>query len=138
MPSSNEYYKQYRRAERDLKNGNRDDLIEDKIEIKFKSKNINLKYFKDYYKDKLKTKEQEYIFNNCLDLIELIKSSKQCLEQEGAFSKNCTGSLKVNPAQKELRENLKALTNLLSVLHDLLEPVEIETKKENRFSKFVK
>ena len=49
MPSSNEYYKQYRRGERDLKNGNRDDLIEDKIEIKFKSKNINLKHFKDYY-----------------------------------------------------------------------------------------
>ena len=119
MPSSKEYYTTYRRGERAAKNGERDDLIDDRIEVKFKSKKINLKKFKGFYKEKIKTKEQEYIFNNCLDLIDLINSSKECLEKEGAFTKNCTGTLKVNPAQKELRENLKAFTNILSLLHEL-------------------
>jgi hypothetical protein len=121
MPSSNgkEYQKIYKRAERDFKSGKREDMIDDRIEVNFKSKKITLKHFKDFYKDKLKTKEQEFIFNNCLDLISLIESSKMALELEGSFLKNATGILKVNPAMKELRENLKAFTNMLELLHQL-------------------
>lgn len=119
MASSKEYYKQYRRGERSMKNDNRDDLVDSKTVIKFKSREIKLSQFKKIYKDKIKNKEQEYLFNICLDLIELIKSSKECLEVEGAFVKNCTGALKTNPAQKELRENLKAFTSTLTLLHDL-------------------
>ncbi|MDK2587454.1 hypothetical protein QOZ83_16565 [Romboutsia sedimentorum] len=137
MSSSNEYYKEYRRAERDVKSGKRDDLIDDRIEVDFKSKKITHNHLKKLYKYRLETKEHEYIFNNCLDLISLIESSKIALEQEGAYIKNATGVIKVNPAQKELRENLKAFTNTLSVLHELLKPVEEEVE-ENRFSKFAK
>ncbi|WP_270940891.1 hypothetical protein [Romboutsia lituseburensis] len=138
MSSSNEYYKEYRRAERDVKKGNREDMIDSKSEIEFKSKDISIAQFKKYYKDKIENKEQEYIFNNCLDLIVLIADSKRNLETEGVYIKNATGTIKVNPAQKELRENLKAFTNLLSVLHNLQEPTEVENKKENRFAKFAK
>lgn len=136
MPSSNKYYKEYRRAERDFKSGKRENMIDDKIEVDFKSKKITHNHLKKLYKDRLETKEHEYIFNNCLDLISLIESSKLALEQEGAYVKNATGVIKVNPAQKELRENLKAFTNLLIILHNLLEPVE-KPVEENRFMKFV-
>lgn len=138
MPSSNEYYKQYRRAERDIKRGNREDMIDDRSEVKFKSGNISIEEFEEFYKSKLENKEQEYIFNNCLDLIVLIADSKKTLEEEGVYIKNATGIIKVNPAQKELRENIKAFTNLLGILHNLTEPEEKETKTENRFNKFVK
>lgn len=138
MPSSKEYYKQYRRAERDIKRGNREDMIDDRSEIKFKSGDISIEEFEEFYKSKLENKEQEYIFNNCLDLIVLISDSKKTLEEEGVYIKNATGVIKVNPAQKELRENIKAFTNLLGVLHNLIEPGEREIKTENRFNKFVK
>ena len=138
MPSTNEYYKEYRRAERDVKRGNREDMIDDRAEIEFKSNKVSVAEFKEFYEEKLENKEQEYIFNNCLDLIVLIADSKKALEREGTYIKNATGSIKVNPALKELRENIKAFTSLLSVLHNLQEPTEVENKTENRFAKFAK
>lgn len=120
MSSSNKYYKDYRRAEREMKNGERNDMIDDRVEIRFKSKKITLKHFKDLYKEKLKTKEQEYLFNNCLDLITLIDNNKKVLESEGTYIKNASGVLKVNPAKKELREDLKAFSSMITLLNQTL------------------
>jgi hypothetical protein len=120
VPSTNEYYKEYRRAARAVESGDRDDLNDIVHEIKFGTKSITPKSFMDLYKGKIETKEQEFILNNCSDLISMINAAKECLEIEGAFVKNVTGSLKVNPAQKELRENLKAFNSQLTLLNEIL------------------
>lgn len=120
IPSTNEYYKEYRRAARQVDKGERDDLTDVIHEIKFGTKTISPTQFKDMYKGKIETKEQEFILNNCLDLISMVNAAKECLSIEGAFVKNATGSLKVNPAQKELRENLKAFNTQLELLNRVL------------------
>ncbi|MDF2612790.1 MAG: hypothetical protein K0S71_576 [Clostridia bacterium] len=120
MPSNNDYYKEYRRAARAVESGEREDLTDVVHAIKFGTKTVTPKAFMDMYKDKIQTKEEEFILNNCLDLISMINAAKECLEIEGAFVKNVTGSLKVNPAQKELRENLKAFNSQLALLNEVL------------------
>ena len=120
MPSTNEYYKEYRRAARKVEAGERDDLTDVIHEIKFGTKTISPTQFKNMYKGKIETKEQEFILNNCLDLISMVNAAKECLSIEGAFVKNVTGSLKVNPAQKELRENVKAFNAQLEILNRVL------------------
>lgn len=120
MPSTNEYYKEYRRAARKVERGERDDLTDVIHEIKFGTKTISPTQFKNMYKGKIETKEQEFILNNCLDLISMVNAAKECLAVEGAYVKNVTGSLKVNPAQKELRENLKAFNTQLELLNNVL------------------
>lgn len=120
MPSTNEYYREYRRAARQVDRGERDDLTDVIHEIKFGTKTISPTTFKNMYKGKIETKEQEFILNNCLDLISMVNAAKECLSVEGAFVKNVTGSLKVNPAQKELRENLKAFNTQLELLNRVL------------------
>lgn len=134
MPSTNEYYKEYRKGERAVKNGDREDLTDKIYAIKFSSKNISISQFKKIYKPRIQNKEQQYIFNNCIDLIELIQSTKECLEQEGTYIKNCTGTLKVNPAQKELRENLKAFNTQLELLNNIL-PEEDEEELDDWLDK---
>lgn len=135
MASTKEYYKEYRKAERDCKSGKREDMIDERQVIEFGGKKITVPQFKKYYKDRIKNKEQEYIFNNCLDLITLIQSDKDCLAKEGAYITNATGTLKVNPATKELRENLKAFNSQLSLLHELLGGTE--DKKEETLDEWV-
>ncbi|OOM76586.1 hypothetical protein [Clostridium sp. BL-8] len=120
MPSTQEYNTKYKKEHRAFQNGDREDLLEEKFQIKFNSKNISISQFKKHYKEKIENKEQEFIFNNCITLIDLILSDKSCLESEGAYVKNVTGTLKVNPATKELRENLKAFNSQLALLHTLL------------------
>lgn len=120
MPSTNEYYREYRKASRQVDKGERDDLIDVIHEVKFSTKSITPTAFKNVFKGKIETKEQELILNNCMDLISMINASKECLTIEGAYVKNVTGSLKVNPAQKELRENLKAFNSQLEILNRVL------------------
>lgn len=120
MPSTNDYYREYRRASRQVERGEREDLTDVIHEVKFSTKTISPTVFKNVFKEKIETKEQELILNNCLDLISMINASKECLATEGAYIKNATGSLKVNPAQKELRENLKAFNNQLEILNRVL------------------
>lgn len=133
---TNDYHKKYMKGYRRANKG--DCMVENTSKIEFKSTKISLAKFKKHYKDKIDNKEQELIFNNCLDLIILIEDCKKAIEEEGNYYKNTTGVLKVNPLVKELRENIKSFTNLLGILHDLLEPVETETKVDNRFMKFAK
>jgi hypothetical protein len=45
---------------------------------------------------------------------------KNVLRKRGAYTKNATGTLKVNPAQKELRENIKSFSAQLRLLHLLI------------------
>lgn len=120
MPSIQEYNTKYKKEHRASQNGDREDLLEEKFQIKFNSKNVSISQFKKHYKEKIENKEQEFIFNNSITLIYLILSDKSCLESEGAYVKNVTGTLKVNPATKELRENLKAFNSQLALLHTLL------------------
>lgn len=120
MPSTNEYYREYRRAARQVESGEREDLTDVIHEIKFGTKSITPNVFKNVFKGRIETKEQELILNNCLDLISMVNAAKECLAIEGAYVKNVTGSLKVNPAQKELRENLKAFNTQLELLNRVL------------------
>lgn len=135
----NEYYKNYMKGYRKKKKEkleNNEEEFNSKIE--FKSKNISIAQFKKHYKGKLENKEQELIFNNCLDLITLIDEYKQAIEKEGTYYKNTTGNIKINPIVKEHRDTIKSFTSLLCILRELLEPEEKEKKKENRFVKFAK
>lgn len=125
MPSTKEYYTQHKRGQRAIKRGEREDLKDKTYNVKFGTNKINLSHFKKLYKDKIRDKQQEYVFNICLDLIELIKSAKECLEVEGAYVRNITGTLKVNPAQKELRENLKAFNTQFEVLNNMFTEEEL-------------
>lgn len=118
--NSNEYDRAYKNALYEMEIGKRDDLIDVIHEIKFGTKTISPTQFKNMYKGRIETKEQEFILNNCLDLISMVNAAKECLSIEGAFVKNVTGSLKVNPAQKELRENLKAFNTQLELLNRVL------------------
>ena len=120
MPSDKEYYKQYRRAARQKEKGERTDLTDLKYNIKFETKEIKPTKFKKIFDGKIESEEQELVLNNCLDLITLINSAKECLAMEGTFVKNATGALKVNPAQKELRENIKTFNKELEHLNSLL------------------
>lgn len=133
MPSNNEYYKEYRTAEREVKSGKRENMIDETTPIKFDSKQVTTSQFKKHYKDRIDNKEVEYIFNNCLDLITLIQSDKDCLAKEGAYIKNCTGTMKVNPAQKELRENLKIFNAQLLLLHQLTDTKESKDEVGDEF-----
>lgn len=124
MPSTNEYYKEYRRASREVERGDRENLVDVIHEVKFSTKSITPAVFKNVFKKQIETKEQELILNNCVDLVSMINASKECLALEGAYIKNATGTLKVNPAQKELRENLKAFNSQLELLNRVLKKDE--------------
>lgn len=138
--NSNEYQKQYMKASREMKAGEREDLIDKKFIVEFKSKKSSIPQFKKFYKDKIETKEQEIIFNNCLDSLQLIEDCKKGIELEGLYTKNVTGNLKINPLNKELRDNISSFTKLLCLLHDLLEPEDenVNPCKVNKFAKFIK
>ncbi|WP_270670277.1 hypothetical protein [Paraclostridium bifermentans] len=120
MPSSNEYYKEYRRAERAMKSGERKNMIDNKYIIDFKSKKSEIPKFKKYYKDKLINKEQELLFALCLDLLILIEDDKYVIEKEGTYVKTSTGVLKVNPAKKEMKEDVKVFMSTLEALNQSL------------------
>lgn len=120
MASPKEYHRGYRRAQREVLNGERENLTEIIHEVKFGTREYNINSFKKLYKDRITNKEQELTLNNCLDLLSMINAAKNCLEQEGAFVKNATGSLKVNPAQRELRDSLKAFNLQLEILNNML------------------
>lgn len=114
--NSNEYDKIYKRAYRSMKSGEEESMIAGTYDIKFGTKKITPAKFKKTFGDKIRDANQKNIFNYCMDLINLIATAKECLEQEGVYIVNKTGSLKVNPAQKELRENLKAFNTQFEVL----------------------
>lgn len=133
---SNEYYKEYMKGYRKAKKD--EAIMENENKVEFQSKKISIAQFRKHYKDKIENKEQELIFGNCLDLLVLIDNYKKAIEEEGTHYKNTTGNIKINPVVKEHRDTIKSFTNLLCVLHSLLEPDESKTKQENRFMKFVK
>ena len=111
--NSNEYDKIYKRAYRSMKNGtNEDGLIDGTYDIKFGTKKISPNKFKKVFKDNIKNANQQNMFNYLLDLMELIATSKKCLEEEGVYIVMKTGQIKCNPAQKELRDNLKAFNGM--------------------------
>lgn len=118
MPSTTEYDRVMKRGQRALERGEIESLKVKKHDVSFVTKDITPKKFKDLFKGKIENSEQQALLNTCLDLLELIKASKECLEKEGAYTSNITGTLKVNPAQKELRENLKAFNTQMELLID--------------------
>lgn len=125
MDNMTEYKKIHKRAERELKSGKREDLIDCRFIIDFKSKRSAIPKFKKYYKDKLTNSEQELLFSLCIDMLMLIENDKSLIEQEGVFTKNCTGVIKVHPAKKELKEDIKVFMNTLESLNNSLN-IEVE------------
>lgn len=118
--NSNQYDREYKKAMYDMEIGKRDSMIDTIHEIKFGNKQYNITQFKNLYKDRVTSKEQEFALNTCLDLLSMINSAKLCLLEEGAYTKNATGALKVNPAQRELRDSLKAFNTQLEILNSLI------------------
>lgn len=116
-----EYYKQAKRQQRahakeQPGNGRRKSAA-----IEFVGKKINVKKFEAAYKNKVKDDAVKYfVYKSILDTLTLIGSCKDYIEQEGAFVKAPTGTIKANPAQKELRENTKTFTALLEQLNSML------------------
>lgn len=116
MPSGTEYHREHKRGQRAMERGEIDSLITKRYDVEFGTKDITPAKFKRIFTGKIANDEQRALLNTCLDLLELIKASKDCLQREGAYTSNVTGSLKVNPAQKELRENLKAFNAQMELL----------------------
>lgn len=111
--NSNEYDKIYKRAYRGMKNADSEEgLIAGSYDIKFGTKKVSPSKFKKVFKDKIKDANQQNMFNYLMDLMDLITTAKQCLEEEGVYIVTKTGQIKNNPAQKELRENLKAFNSM--------------------------
>lgn len=119
MGNRTEYYKQAKRNQRENAKQGAKKNISTKIE--FIGKKINIKKFEAAYKDKVKDSATKfYIYKNILDIVPLITACKDFLESKGAFIVGTTGTVKANPAQKELRENTKAFTGLLKELDNML------------------
>lgn len=127
--NSNEYDKIYKRAYRSMKSGEEENMIAGSYDIKFGTKKITPSKFKKTFGDKIRDANQQNIFNYCIDLINLIATAKECLEQEGVYIVNKTGALKVNPAQKELRENLKAFNTQFEVLVNTFGEEQVDLSK---------
>lgn len=113
-----EYYKQ---AKRNQRSNEKQNVKKNTEKIEFVGKKINIKKFEEAYKDKVKDSATKfYIYKNILDIVPLITACKEFLEKKGAFIVGTTGTVKANPAQKELRENTKAFTSLLKELDGML------------------
>lgn len=111
--NSNEYDRIYKRAYRSMKNSEGEEgLIAGSYDIKFGTKKISPSKFKKVFKEKIKDASQQNMFNYLMDLMDLIATAKSCLEEEGVYIVTKTGQIKNNPAQKELRENLKAFNSM--------------------------
>lgn len=119
MSERTEYYKLAKRNQRE--NAKQGVKKNTSTKIEFIGKKINVKKFEAAYKDKVKdSAAKAYIYKNILDIVPLIGACKEFLEAKGAFLVGTTGTVKANPAQKELRENTKAFTGLLKELDAML------------------
>lgn len=119
-----EYYKQAKRNQRENAKrriaGEVKKKQSDKIE--FVGKKINIKKFEEAYKNKVRDSATKYyIYKQIIDIVPLISACKEFLEKKGAFIVGTTGTVKANPAQKELRENTRAFTVLLKELDGMLD-----------------
>lgn len=117
-PQQKEYFKQAKRNQREAA---KEPKKKSNTKIEFIGKKINIKKFKAVYKDKVKDDAVKFfIYKSILDIVPLIGACKDYIEQKGAFIQGTTGTIKANPAQKELRENTKAFTGLLEQLNSML------------------
>lgn len=113
-------YQKNRRAGKELES-----MTDEIYTVDFNA-DIKSTQLKKAYKGKIETDEQKLLLGNAIVIVGLIQSCKACLEQEGAYIKTATGLVKENPAQKSLRENVKALTVLLDTLNK-----SIQANKKN-------
>lgn len=117
-PQQKEYFKQ---AKRNQRAAAKEPKKKSNVKIEFIGKKINIKKFEAVYKDKVKDDAVKFfIYKSILDIVPLIGACKDYIEEKGAFIQGTTGTIKANPAQKELRENTKAFTVLLEQLNGML------------------
>lgn len=117
-PQQKEYFKQAKRSQRTTA---KEPKKKSNVKIEFIGKKINIKKFESVYKDKVKDDAVKFfIYKSILDIVPLIGACKDYIEEKGAFIQGTTGTIKANPAQKELRENTKAFTGLLEQLNSML------------------
>lgn len=117
-PQQKEYFKQAKRNQRATA---KEPKKKSNVKIEFIGKKINIKKFEAVYKDKVKDDAVKFfIYKSILDIVPLIGACKDYIEEKGAFIQGTTGTIKANPAQKELRENTKAFTGLLEQLNSML------------------
>lgn len=106
----------YQKLKYEVETGKRESMIENIYEIAFTG-DVKATQLKRAYKDHITTDEERLLLSNALVLADLIRASKTCLETEGVYIRTATGLIKENPAQKALRDNIKAFTVLLDTLN---------------------
>jgi hypothetical protein len=120
-PEKQNYFKEYKRAQRQGAKDSKSNKDPKKDKITFKGKKINVKKFEAAYKDRVKDDATKtFMYLTVLDLVPLIAECKAVIEKYGAFTKSTAGTLKENPAQKSLRENTKSFVFALEKLNGML------------------
>ena len=117
--NTKEYQKAYREGQKV-----KDNL--DKINIKFDINNITKEDINKIYIKKVGNKAQEKLLKNILNLIDLIEAHKESLEVFGVVTKTVTGTIKVNPSEKSLRECMLQLSKLIRELEENLVTTTID------------
>ena len=115
--------KEYQKAYRDTQKL-KDNL--EKINIKFDVNNISKEDINEIYIKKINNKAQEKLLKNILNLIDLIEAHKESLENFGVVVKTITGTIKVNPSEKSLRECMLQISRLIKELEENIINTPIE------------
>lgn len=114
--NNKEHDRVYQKLKREIMAGKRESMTDTIYQANWTA-DVKPQQLKKAYKGKIETDEQKLLFSNALVMVDLIQASKTCLEAEGVYIKTATGLIKENPAQKALRDNVKALTVLLDTLN---------------------
>lgn len=117
----------YQKAKYEMKTGKRESMTDETYNITFNA-DIKPSQLKKAYKGKITTDDEKLLLSNALVLVDLIQASKTCLEAEGVYIKTATGLVKENPAQKALRDNVKAFTVLIDTLNKSIRANKPEEK----------
>lgn len=107
-----DYFREYKRAYRKNKAMTKKSFKIKDFEL------LDIGKFKDIFETKIDGIEKEVIYRNIINIMQNINICNECLKSKGLFIEMETGQLKTNPAQKELRENIKILNKLLNELKE--------------------
>lgn len=133
MSKRTDYYRKYKQSYRKMRKDKKNqdkikqggDMIADNYYVKFQEA-VSIEEFKESFSGEMKDANQRNTLNQLVDMMELIETSKKCLEEQGVYIVMETGQIKTNPAQKELRENIKAFNNIFMTLLSTFEEKTID------------
>ena len=115
--NSTEYQKKYMQGAR------HEESIQKVIEINLEKKywhNSVKKFYKEWIKLGLNKIQTELILQVC-NMLQMIEESKRILDEEGIYSTTITGTMKVNPITKVLKDSTGSFQQLLRLLSESME-----------------